>query len=190
MADTPTTCTIKFHSNRHIEVGFSSILYVTPRSIAIAENLLQREYRGMRGKFNADQHRKAREDAAAKEKAAKVNEAEFHEKEDERLAEATAIKLEVNAETNVRLGEEKSARLAEALEAAEKSDEVEPEPEKEDGSTSTQEKPSEVEEKKSEESIEKKDDETDAKPAETEDKASNVDTANDNELTESTPATG
>ena len=84
--DKPTAiATIKFYANKHVEVNLSSIKNITPRTLDIASNILMKTYRGMKGKFIADEHRKAREDKAKAEAEKKAADAEYHKKEDERL---------------------------------------------------------------------------------------------------------
>ena len=86
---------INFYANKHIEIELDSIAGVTPRTLSIAGNLLSRKYRSMKGKFIADEHKKAREAKKAAEVAAEKKEAEFHKAEDKRLSSAVEAPAEV-----------------------------------------------------------------------------------------------
>lgn len=101
--------TIRFYPNKHVDVQLSSIRNITPRTLDIASNLLLKEYRGMKGKFIADEHKRVREEKAAAEKKAAEDTAEFHKAEDERLAEAAKADADAGAK-----------KLAEAQEAFKK----------------------------------------------------------------------
>lgn len=82
------TATIKFYPNKHVVVDLDGIATITPRALSIAHNMLNKKFRAMRGKHNADAHQAARKAAAEEKKRSEKEEADFHEKEDARLAEA------------------------------------------------------------------------------------------------------
>ena len=86
--------TIGFFPNKHIEVKLTGITGITPRTLAIAENLLARKYREMRGQAVADSHKKARDDAAAAVVDEEKKEAEYHIQRDKELAESAKAKLD------------------------------------------------------------------------------------------------
>ena len=83
------TATIRFYPGKHITVNLDSISGVTPRAINIAHNLLNRKFRAMRGKHNADAHAEARKQREEEEKARVKSDKEYHEKRDEELASAS-----------------------------------------------------------------------------------------------------
>lgn len=89
--------TIRFYPNKHIEVELDSIAGITPRTLAIAENLLSREYRSMKGEYIVKMHVKARKDKADLAAAEKKADEEYHKKRDEELEEANKASLEANA---------------------------------------------------------------------------------------------
>jgi hypothetical protein len=94
------TAIIRFWPTKHkVTVELDSLVGVSPRNLAIAENLLAREYRGKRGAHNVKRHAMARE-AKAREAAKNIKDDEnFHKKEDKRLqnlarkAESKSVKL-------------------------------------------------------------------------------------------------
>lgn len=79
------TAKIRFYSNKHIDVELDTLHGVNPRMLSIAGNLLNKKYREMRNKHNADEHRKAHREAAEREREAAEDLAAFHIAEDERL---------------------------------------------------------------------------------------------------------
>jgi hypothetical protein len=82
------TAIIRFFSTGKVEVELDSLVGVSPRKLAIAENLLAREFIGKKGAHNAKRHREAREaEVAAEEKKTKDDE-KFHKREDKRLVKA------------------------------------------------------------------------------------------------------
>ena len=81
--------TITFYANKHVEVELSSIKGITPRTLEIAGNILHKTYRGLKAEFIRDEHIKAREVKVSADIDAAKADKEFHEKEDERLSEAT-----------------------------------------------------------------------------------------------------
>lgn len=92
--DKPTaTATIRFYANKHVDVSLTTIKGITPRTLDIASNILLKTYRGMKGKFIADEHRKARKRKAAKEVRDAKTDEDFHEKEDIRLLDAARAKF-------------------------------------------------------------------------------------------------
>ena len=113
--DKPTaTAIIRFFpEGKRVTVELDSITGVSPRKLEIANNLLMRQYRGMRGAANAARHREARE-AEVSADVKKVKDAKaFDKKEEKRLEKATA---KVEAKTEVK----GIKRLEAALKAAKK----------------------------------------------------------------------
>ena len=106
---------IKFYPNKHIEIELDSIAGVTPRTLAIAENLLSRKYRAMKGKFIVNEHIKARKAKKDAEEAAEKKEREFHEEAD-RAAEAKAEEAVRLAEEAAKIAEEEAKKAAKIAE--------------------------------------------------------------------------
>lgn len=79
---------IKFYANKHVEVKLDTIRGITPRTLGIAGNILQRTYVGMKSKYIAEEHKRVREEKARKVEEAEEDESEYHIKEDERLLAA------------------------------------------------------------------------------------------------------
>ena len=117
--------TIKFYANKHVEVELSSIKGITPRTLEIAGNLLHKTYRGNKAKFVAAEHKKARERKVKAEEDAVVNEAKFHEKEDERLAEAAKEDVKEALESLTTINESKEKTIEESEEESEEEDDEE-----------------------------------------------------------------
>lgn len=109
--------TIKFYQNKHVEVNLTSIKGITPRTLDIASNIMSKTYRGMKAKFIAGEHKRAREEKAQKIKDDERDEAAFHEAEDKRLAEAAAMpsgdKVEVVVEKDKVESNEKEDKVEE-----------------------------------------------------------------------------
>ena len=74
-----------FPTGRKVTVELDTIVGVSPRNLSIANNLLMREYRGMRGAHNAQRHREARAAKKAEDEKSVTDTAAFHKKEDNRL---------------------------------------------------------------------------------------------------------
>ena len=92
--DKPTAiATIKFYHNKHVEVSLDTIRGITPRTLDIASNILLKTYRGMKGAFIAAEHKKFREDKAARLKQEAKTDKSFHKKEDKRLLDAAKEKF-------------------------------------------------------------------------------------------------
>ena len=92
--DKPTAiATIKFYHNKHVEVSLDTIKGITPRTLDIASNILLKEYRGMKGKFVAEEHKKFREAKAKLLEQEVKDDADFHKKEDKRLLAAAKAKF-------------------------------------------------------------------------------------------------
>lgn len=91
---TVTTATIRFYANKHVEVEIDGLKNVHPRALDIGHNMLVRKYLEKRSQFNAQEHRAAEKAQKEAEAAAIKDDAEFHAKEDERLALAAEEKLE------------------------------------------------------------------------------------------------
>ncbi len=83
-----------FPTGRKVTVELDSLVGVSPRNLAIAENLLAREYRGKKGAHNAKRHRIAREAAAAEAQKGIKDDEKFHKKEDRRLRSLAKKALE------------------------------------------------------------------------------------------------
>lgn len=89
---------IKFYPNKHIEVELDTIEGITPRTLAIAENLLGKKYRSMKGEFLVKAHAKARQDKVDTAAAEKKADEAYHIKRDEELKKASEEALS-NAES-------------------------------------------------------------------------------------------